>query len=85
MIMIMSRAVASSTNMMTHPERKSRSHVLVHVIIRKNESRRTFWTGKDQVRRRSVILLDRTSQYWHYLLLCPLVFGTAARAGLLDH
>jgi hypothetical protein len=42
MIMIMSRAVASSTNMMTHPERKSRNHVLVHVIIRKKESRRTF-------------------------------------------
>ncbi|MFL6455226.1 MAG: hypothetical protein ACJ71L_14655 [Nitrososphaeraceae archaeon] len=49
----MSRAVASSTNTTTHPERKSRNHVLVHVIIRKDQ---------EQIRI-SVVLLDRASQY----------------------
>jgi hypothetical protein len=61
--MIMSHAVASSTNTTTHPERKSRNHVLVHAIIRKKEAVEHSEQEKRKVRRRSVILLDRTSQY----------------------
>jgi hypothetical protein len=56
--MITSRAVASSTNMMTHPERKSRNRVPVYVIIKKkkavehSEQERKDYTNKKKKKKR---------------------------------
>ena len=43
--MIMTRAVASSTNMTIHPERRSTNRVHVHAITRKKEDSLNFTCG----------------------------------------